>query len=142
MLKKIIASLLAMLFIAFSGVAFAATSGNKNTVTMQVQTKANWYKPGRESITLMTAPVGGKGLNGGHVYGIYRVELDGSFVGMLGQNGTTLYIPLGRDRTHTIKVAYDAAKTEARYKQMNKGMKLSGNPRWFVSSSHKVVNYW
>ena len=142
MFKKMMAGLLSLAVIAFSGVAFAATSGNKNTVYMKVKTQANWYKPGRESITLMSGPVGGIGLNGGHVYGIYRVELDGNFYGMLGESGNTLYIRLGRNKTHTITVAYDAGKTEDRYKKMNKGMRLSGNPHWFVTTTHKVADYW
>lgn len=54
MAKKVISVFLvaAILISCFAVPALAATSGNISTRTMYVSTKANWLKPGKESITI------------------------------------------------------------------------------------------
>ena len=64
MMRKLMSIMVAtILAMGINGFAEAATSGGKNTATINVQTQADWKRTGAESITLVNNAVTIKYLN-------------------------------------------------------------------------------
>ena len=137
--------LISMCSFTLFNVCNAAVSGTTGTSILTVVTKANWYKSGQESITLQTKDMG---------YGaraIYNVYLDGSYMGTLGNPKLGKYdydwgsktIYLKRNKTHKIRIVYDANATRTYYKKKtSRTLQSNIKPYWYVSRTHKVANYY
>lgn len=145
-MRKILTVLTMIIVLLLCVITEAATSGYKGTSTMRVRTKANWYTGGQESITLASNALS----KGAGARGIYKVYLDGRFVGTIGNPNSgkrdhdwgVLTVNLKRNKTHTIKVVYDESATRKCYKRKS-GRNMSRNirPYWHVSKTHKVEWY-
>lgn len=73
MMRKLMSIMVAtVLAMGINGFAEAATSGGKNTATINVQTQADWKRTGAESITLVNNAVTIKYLN---LFGKEKVKL-------------------------------------------------------------------
>lgn len=122
----------------------AATGGGRGTSIMTVVTKADWSKPGQESVTLASNQLGATGK--GVARGVFRVYLDNRFYGTLGNTtgtlGGSLKVNLGRNKTHKIKVVFDEAATKNIYKQITGKNFGNRTPNWYVLQTHKVSNYY
>lgn len=146
-MKKLLSAMALGLALVVGVGAEAATegTGRGNGDIMKVQTKANWYTGGKESITLASCHIGGgrKGI----LYEVYDVWLDGKYVGQIGGLGygtakSTRKFELSRNKIHTFKIKYNY-KENARLYRENTGRNLRNQPHyWNVSSTTKVANYW
>ena len=147
-MKKLLSAVALGLALIVGGSAEAVTggTGNGNGDIMKVQTKADWYKAGQESITLGSRSLGGgyKGL----VYEVYDIWIDGSYAGRLGGIGkgigvSTKLFPLKRNKIHTFRIKYNQQATAEFYrKSTGRNLKNSRSHYWNVVSTHKVANYW
>ena len=129
---------------------FAATNGSKDTQTITVKTKANWFVPGGESITLGNSKVTvnycsswtGKSKSKS-IYPSYKVTVkatDGTHSYTRMMTGSSLKLSLERDKEYTITVSYDSNRTWLEYCTL-KNANMSGSPYWWVKSTHKVSSY-
>lgn len=141
-IKKILAVLLvlSMVFAIFAIPASAAKSGSNKTANIYVSTKANWLKPGKESITLTPkAGVDSSGCKFSNCSWNVKVYKYGT--------GTTKYytlkgnsslkINLDRNASYKITVSPTAAYKAICEIEATSG-KLRSYPSWYVSSTHKV----
>ncbi|MCD8197446.1 MAG: hypothetical protein LUE24_09850 [Lachnospiraceae bacterium] len=135
---------------------FAATTGGTDTKTITVKTQSNWYKPGSESITLRQNKqtityknVSGKAKEITGYYGYYTITVynktDNKTSTVYWKGGKTYKISLGRDKTYSIKVAYNASQTNlkalaAMPKTGWRNMSYT-SASWYVSSTCKVSSY-
>ena len=93
----------------------AATGGYNGNYALKVKTKANWYKAGKEAVTLNTREMP----KGAGAREIYKVYLDGKYYGQLGNHNASTYdwgilkILFKRNKTHTITIKYDLAATKS-----------------------------
>ncbi len=152
--KKIIALFLAILSvvsIAIVSASAATSSSGKSTRTITVSTKANWLKPGSESITLGQT----KGVCTGtkynyklqakkvtsNQYGIWDVvakSTDGSHTVKGTLKGSSLKINLKPNKTYKITVSWSSNNT---FTELDKGT-FTTLPSWRVKSTNKVSNYY
>ena len=152
MFKKIMAIALTVLSIMtiFSTSAFAATSSyKKQTRTITVVTKANWLKPGSESITLKQTKgirteknyniFTGKTTTKTHkCYGDWKVVVkatDGSHTMTKTLKDGSLKLNLKANKTYKITVSWDS--TADTIDSVDKGS-FTTLPTWKVSSTYKV----
>lgn len=134
--------------------ASAATCSNgTSTQTIKVETKADWWKWGSESITLtqtkgecrMTAykywPLFEPYTKKTETYGRWDISVqsdDGSHSYETKLTGATKKVDLEPDKTYTITVKWnetDELSTMYRYGQ------YTTYPAWYVSDVHKVIRY-
>lgn len=151
MVKKLISMLLVtFITLGISGFAEAATSGGKNTVTINVQTQGDWKRTGAESITLLNSAVTIKYFNvfkkegRRTIYPQFNVKVrsaDGKQRFSRVMNGKTLKINLKPDQRYYIDVSYNGNGTWLKYAGL-KNARMEGNPYWYVSATHKVKSYW
>ncbi len=144
MKKRVIALLIvATLLCAVLAIPIsAATSGNYSAKTIKVTTKANWLKPGSESITLSRTT--GKYKNGTEFTGSWSVKVERT-----DKSATTKYytlkssslkINLARNATYKITVSPSASfKACVEINGGSRNVKTWSN--WYVSSTHKVSSY-
>lgn len=151
-LTKLVAIALVVLtiFTLFSTTVFAATSSSgKSTRTITVSTKANWWYPGSESITLSQTkgvrseknPFTGKVKNR-NCYGEWDVvakATDGSHTVKATLNGGSKKINLKPNKTYKITVTWDS--TIDLIESVDKGS-FTKLPTWKVKSTHKVSSYY
>ena len=138
--KRLISFLLlaSLVLTIFALPVSAATKGSNKTANIYVTTKANWLKPGSESITL--TPCKGQSATG--------TRFDGSWSIKVYQYGTgttkyytlkssSLTISLKRNAEYKITVTPTAA-----YRAVCEIHRTSGNlksyPSWYVSKTNKV----
>ena len=120
----------------------AATSGSNKSSAIYVTTKANWLKPGSESITI--TPKQGVAYNGTKFYCSYSVcvyrygngttkyyTLDSKC------NGKSLKINLARNASYKITVT-PSASYKAICEIKKTGGKLKSYPSWYVSNTNKI----
>ena len=150
---------LCTLFTAVSVNASAATcSSGTSTRTITVETKANWWIPGSESITLSQTKGIRTGTSGGFLglgyltgktktkttscYGTWTVSYrssDNSDKGSKKLSGSSLKIKLKPNKTYTITVSWDGyADTVDSIAYGN----FTTLPTWKVKSTYKVSNYY
>lgn len=155
MKKKLsfIVTMIFMLTALFSINTYAATSGGANTKTIHVETKANWLKPGSESITLKQNKAKytyktyrlGKGwvTKSGSIYPTYKITIKNNTKGksksVTWKDGSEK-LNLDRNCTYTITVAYDNNSTWLR-SNCNLGS-YTTSPYWYVSKTNKVSTYY
>ena len=141
-------------FSMFSTVAFAATrSSGKSTRTITVVTKANWWVPGSESITLKQTKgvrteknynifTGKTTTKTSKCYGDWKVvakATDGSHTITKNFSGGSLKLSLKPNKTYKITVSWDS--TADMIDSVDKGS-FTTLPTWKVSSTYKVSNYY
>ena len=147
-MKKMISAMALGLALILSVSVEAATSGagRGNGDTMKVQTKANWYTSGQESITLASRYVGGG--RKGTVYEVFDVWIDGAYKGQIGGIGQgiskiTKRFLLGRNKTYTFRIKYNHKTTAQLYKQTSgRTLRDNGSHNWNVAATNKIANYW
>lgn len=161
--KRIMAILFVILTIvstlSFSTLtAQAATSGSKNTRTITVNTKTNYWYPGASSITLKQEKITitWKSLNGKKTkktsgyYGRYNISIynvtDNKWEKSKCWNGKqSIKIELKGNKKYNITVSYDANGTwlnVSKAQPIGYGSNNGYSPNWWVSGSHKVTNYY
>lgn len=133
--------------------ASAATcSSGTRTQTITVTTKANYLKPGSESITLSQTKgtcqrrsynifTGRTSIKTSKAYGewdIVAVATDGSHTVRKTLSGGSVKINLKPNKTYKITVTWDS--TAATFTELSKGGFVS-YPTWRVKSTWKVSNY-
>ena len=157
-MKKLIRILsLAMIVCTLVGVmilpAHAATSGTTGTRTIYAETKANWWYPGAESITLKQSKI--KATYTGffnssktttrEFYGVYNITVCNNSTGARKTyklTGASLKIKLDRNASYTITVQYDSNATFLKTPYPTGWIyKSQTNPSWWVSGSCKCT-YW
>ncbi len=159
MVKKIFAMFLAIVTILSCVVlpASAATSGDCNTTyTLTVVTKANWWYPGGESITLSQSK--GKfeysktnwfGMETGKTatrtaYGTWRISgraTDGSHAFSKTLSGGSVKLKLKANKTYQITIRYDG--TMDIFKALDyRNFNWITHPSWCVSGTWKVSSYY
>lgn len=151
MIKKLMLIMVAaFLMIGISGFAEAATSGGKNTATINVQTQGDWRRTGAESITLVNNAVTIKYLNifrkerSKVIYPQFNITVrsaDGKQRFSRVMNGKTVKINLKPDQRYYIEVSYNGNGTWLKYAGL-KNARMQGNPYWYVSATHKVKSCW
>lgn len=134
------------IFTMFSTTAFAATSSSgKRTQTITVSTKANWLKPGSESITLKqtkgtrqeTNPFTGK-VKSKNCYGEWDIvakSTDGKHTVKTTLKDGSKKINLKPNKTYKITVTWDSQADI--FDSLDHG-NFSKLPTWRVSSTYKV----
>ena len=147
-MKKIIVKVFALIFVLstlFASNAFAATSGSTGSSSIHVETKANWLKPGSESITLKQnkATYSYKNIWGtrktASIYPTYNIKIYNVTTGKTTNKtwkDSSIKLNLDRNCTYNITVSYDFNSTWLR-----SDCKLSSytsNPYWYVSKTNKV----
>lgn len=149
-MKKFIALVLAVVSICtiFATTAFAATSSNgTQTRTITVSTKANWWYPGSESITLSQTKgvrseknfFTGK-IKNRNCYGEWDIvakATDGSHTVKATLKDGSEKIKLKSNKTYKITVTWDS--TIDMIDSMDKGS-FTKLPTWKVKSTHKVTS--
>ncbi len=134
--------------------AFAATSSSgKSTRTIIVQTKANWWIPGGESITLSQT----KGVcternfslskrqyvtKTSKQYGEWDIvarATDGSHTTTATLKGGSVKVKLKPNKTYKITVTWDS--TGNMFTELDHGT-FTTLPTWRVKSTYKVSNYY
>lgn len=130
----------------FTTTAFAATSSSgTKTRTITVSTKANWWKPGSESITLSqtkgvrskTNPFTGK-VYPQNCYGEWDIvakSTDGKHTVKATLKDGSEKIKLKPNKTYKITVTWDSTEDYWDTLDMGSFTKL---PTWKVKSTHKV----
>lgn len=151
MMRKLMSIMVAtILAMGINGFAEAATSGGKNTATINVQTQADWKRTGAESITLVNNAVTIKYLNlfgkekSKTIYPKFNIKIrsaDGKQRFSRIMSSKTVKINLKPDRRYYIEVSYDGNGTWLKYARL-KNARMEGNPYWYVSATHKVNSYW
>ncbi len=130
--------------------ASAATKSNGiKTVTMTVTTKANWWIPGSESITLSqtkgtcsTRPLFSKKDKISKVYGcwdVVAVATDGSHKVTKNFDGSSVKLNLKPNKTYKITISWDSQASF--FQTVGKG-NFTSYPTWKVKSTYKVSNYY
>ena len=132
----------------------AATSGGQDTKTIYVETKANWSKPGSESITLEQQKAQytyevyrgrkeGWVKKSGSIYPTYNITIKNNTTGKsqkkTWKNGS-IKLKLDRNCTYNITVSYDSTSTWLRSNA--KTGTYTKAPYWYVSKTNKVSNYY
>ena len=157
--KRIFSSVIALAMVfctlfAMSIPASAATcsSGTKSR-TITVTTKANWLKPGSESITLSQSKgtcvkenynifTGKTTRKTSNQYGEWDIVVsatDGSHTFKKSLTGSSIKLNLKPNKTYKITVTWD---TQAEFfKELDKG-NYTSFPTWRVKSTWKVSNYY
>ena len=140
MAKKVISVFLVvvMVFSCYVIPVAAATSGNISTKKMYVTTKANWLKPGNESVTISRTT--GVYKNGTKFYGSWYVTVYKYGAGTkktYTMNSGSLTIKLDRNANYQITVSprpvYNATI------EINGGSRnVKTWPNWYVSKTNKV----
>lgn len=157
--KKVITSTIALLLIfctLFSisiPVSAATYSSGTQTRTITVRTKANYWLPGSESITLSQS----KGVCTQENYNIFSGKTtkktssqygewdivvratDGSHTYKKSLTGSSIKLSLKPNKTYTITVTWDSQA--AIFKTRRKG-NYTAFPSWRVKSTWKVSNYY
>lgn len=143
----------------FAGVMFvtpisveAATSGGQGTSTLTVVTKANWKKPGSESVTLSNRQVvvqgykrtltGKKKLQTKKYYPRYKITVkstDGTHSFSKSMTSSSLKLNLKPDKRYKITVSYDGAYAK-NFHGLSNAVMLTG-PKWAVKSVYKGECY-
>lgn len=158
-IKKILSTAIACMMVIstiFSTpltVSAATCSSGKSTRTIVVTTKANWWIPGSESITLSQT----KGVRTENTYNIFtrrtktkntkaygtwNVSIratDGSHNFNKKLTGGSLKLNLKPNKTYQITVSWDG--TADKIDALSKGS-FSTYPTWKVKSTYKVSNYY
>lgn len=139
-LKKIISVLLVMTFIfaIFAIPASAAKSGSNKSATIYVTTKANWLKPGGESITLTQKQgVDKSGKKFSCSWNVKVYEYGSGKTKYYTFDKSSLKIALGRNKNYAITVSPTAS-----YKAICEIKRTSGPlksyPSWYVSKTYKI----
>lgn len=137
--------------------ASAATSGNRNTsYTLTVTTKANWWYPGGESITLSQSKgtfqyskTNWLGQETGQTatktaYGTWRISVratDGSHSFSKTLSGSSVKLNLKANKTYQITIRYDG--TMDTFKALDyRNFRWTKHPSWRVSGTWKVSSYY
>lgn len=133
----------------FSTNAFAATSGGANTKTIYVETKADWSKPGSESITLAQDKAEytyqqysffkGWVTKSGSIYPTYRITIKNNTTGKTKTKtwkSSSIKLDLDRNCKYTITVSYDNTSTWLN-SNCNSG-NYTKSPYWYVKKTYKV----
>lgn len=128
---------------------FAATFGGENTKTIHVETKADWSKPGSESITLAQNKATytyqkfsfGKGWvsKKGSIYPTYNITIYNITKNKVNEKtwkSSSIKLNLDRDCNYSITVAYDDTSTWLR--SNCKSGNYNSGPYWYVKKTHKV----
>lgn len=148
--KKIITSLIAvmmvfsMLFAMAVPVSAATRSSGKQTRTITVTTKANYWYPGSESITLSQTKGVCTNYRGktSKQYGDWDITVratDGSHTFTKNFNGSSIKLNLKPNKTYQITVSWDS---QGNYiTQLGKG-NFTTLPTWRVKSTWKVSSYY
>ncbi len=140
MAKKIISIFLVsvMLFSCLAVPALAATSGNYSTKKMYVSTKANWLKPGSESITLSRST--GQYKNGTKFTGSWSITVYKYGSGTkkyYTMNSNSLTIKLDRNAHYQITISPTA--TYKACVEINGGSRnVKSWSSWYVSRTNKI----
>lgn len=152
--KKIIALFLAIISIfsiTIVAASAATSSSGKSTRTITVSTKANWLKPGSESITLgqkkgvctgtkYTVKLKAKKVTSNQ-YGIWDVvakSTDGTHTVRGTLKGSSLKVNLKPNKTYKITVSWSSQNT---FTELDKGT-FTTLPSWWVKSTNKVTSYY
>lgn len=138
MLRKIIAFIAIGIMSMNIANVEAATNGSTDTSTITVVTKADWYRPGSESITLKNRKVTVKGVKKSF-YPKYRVVVrstDGHHAYNSWLSGAKLKLNLKPDKTYKIRVDFNKAYGNNSYLSYKGNVVVS--PYWWVSETHKV----
>ena len=159
-MKKKILSLFLVVITLFSCMvlpANAATSGNQSTsYTLTVMTKATWWYPGGESITISQSKgtfeysktnwlgqATGKTATK-NAYGTWRITVratDGSHSFSKTLSGGSVKLNLKANKTYTITIRYDSTM-DTFYALDYRNFHWIKHPSWRVSSTWKVSNYY
>ena len=138
----------------FSTTAFAATSSSgTRTQTITVNTKANWWYPGSESITLKQTKgtrteknynflTGKTKTKTKKCYGTWKVvakSTDGKHTLNKKLNGGSLKLSLKANKTYKITVTWDSQADT--FGTLDHGS-FTQLPTWRVSGTHKVSSYY
>lgn len=131
----------------------AATSGGQGTSTLTVVTKANWKKPGSESVTLSNRQVvvqgykytltGKKKLQTKKYYPRYKITVnstDGTHSFTKSMTSSSLKLNLKPDKRYRITVSYDGAYAK-NFHGLSNAVTTTG-PRWALKSVYKVSDYY
>lgn len=150
--KRFIGILTAM-FILIAAIvpetAFASTFGTTGSYAITVVTKANWTRPGGESITFGNSPVKVNYRSGWRtktktIYPKYRIKgasTDGTHKINKVMSGSSLKLSLKRNKTYKLTIYYDSNGTWLKYCTL-RNSKMVGTPSWRVKSTRKVSNYY
>lgn len=129
----------------------AATSGGENTRTISVRTYSDWSRPGSESITLRqnkckyTYSTLKKfsltkwETKSSSMYPYYRITIRNNTNGKTTTktwHSASIKLPLNRNSSYTITVAYDSMQTWLSSNAKNSGC-WKNSPCWWVSATHK-----
>lgn len=140
--KRIVAVLLVLVtvFAIFAIPVSAAKSGSNKTANIYVTTKANWLKPGKESITLTPkagVDAGGcKFTNCSWSVKVYKYGTGTTKYYTL-KGSSSLKINLDRNANYQITVTPTASYRAICEIEATSG-KLRSYPSWYVSSTCKV----
>lgn len=149
-IRKVAAMLLILVVLGFVSPVMAATSSyGTQTRTITVTTKANWFIPGSESITLSQTKgtcvedtynifTGKWSSKTSKVYGdwdIVATATDGSHTVRKNLSGSSVKINLKPNKTYKITVSWDYASNTIT--QLDKGS-FKSYPTWRVKSTYKV----
>lgn len=152
-LRKLVCLMFAGTILGTVMVGEAATSGGQGTSTLTVVTKANWKKPGSESVTLSNRKVvvkgykytllGKKKLQTKKYYPRYKITVksaDGSHRFNKSMTSSSLKLNLKPDKTYYITVSYDGA-APVNFHGLSNATTITG-PQWGVKSVYKVSHYY
>lgn len=132
--------------------ASAATSGGTNTRTIKVQTQADWYHPGTESITLkqnkckytyqkqQTLKPWKWDTKTATKYAYYNITIKNETTGKTQTKkwqSASIKLKLDRDCRYSITVSYGSWNTFW-IKASEKGHAWNSTPSWWVSATHKA----
>lgn len=131
----------------------AAISGGQGTSTLTVVTKANWKKPGSESITLSNRQVvvqgykrtltGKKKLQTKKYYPRYKITVnstDGTHSFTKYMTSSSLKLNLKPDKRYRITVSYDGAYAK-NFHGLSNAVTITA-PQWALKSVYKVSDYY
>ena len=153
LMNKIFTLIFALVMFVIPISTEAATSGGQGTYTLTVNTKANWKKPGSESVTLSNRKVvvqgykytllGKKKLQTKKYYPRYKITVkstDGSHSFSKSMTSSSLKLNLKPDKKYYITVSYDGA-APVNFHGLSNATTITG-PQWAVKSVYKVSNYY
>lgn len=131
--------------------ASAATcSFGTSTRVIHVTTKANWFYPGSESITLSQSK-GTYFYNDWHgrlcsknAYGSWNIEVrseDGSHCYAKSWESGSIKLNLKPNKSYTITVSYNSTY-DSKLKNSHFGFRWEKLPGWRVSGTWKIAYYW
>ncbi len=144
-----IAMIVCTLFCMSIPTSAATNSSGTKTRTITVTTKANWWIPGSESITLKqtkgtcsVTPLFAKKAKVSSVYGCWDVvatATDGSHTVRKNFDGSSVKLNLKPNKTYIITISWDDQASFLR--TANKG-NWTAYPTWKVKSTWKVSSYY